>query len=461
MKSPILIGNAQGFWGDSPSAAKRLLEQVPELDYLTLDYLAEVSLSIMAIQKKKNPSFGYARDFLSVLESTIPFWQSGSSVKIVSNCGGLNPIECAEACKRLLKEKGLSSKKIAVITGDDVLEHVKNNPNSNSFNHLDTQESANGVLSKIVSANAYIGADGIKKALDQGADVVITGRVADPSLVAGICSYHFNWSSSNYNAIAGATIAGHLIECGTQVTGGISTNWLELEDPVNIGFPVVKVKEDGSCIVTKGKNTGGEVSEQTVKEQILYEISDPGCYLSPDVTLSFLSLNVKEIEKDQVLVTGAKGRAPTATYKVSATYKNGFKADGMLTIVGFQAYKKAKLCGEVLLQRLKNLGFSYERSLLECLGSGDASCGILKENEGNHYSLFECVLRVSVADQNRDAVEAFTKELASLVTSGAQGVTGYTSGRPKVRPIFEFWPCLIEKKDVKQEVILQEAVPHG
>jgi hypothetical protein len=449
----IRIANAQAFWGDRNDAAATLLSQDPHIDFITLDYLAEVSLSIMAIQKEREPAVGYARDFLNVVRSLIPFWKKGVKTKIVTNAGGLNPEGCGRACIDLLRANGCESLKVAIVTGDDVLSRLKEDPTNTFFYNFETKKSVESVLKDLVTANAYIGADSIADALRQGTDLVITGRVADPSLTVAPCMAHFGWSENNYNAVAGATVAGHLIECGTQATGGFSTDWLNVPNLAEIGFPIVEVQEDGSCFVTKPNSTGGEVTIQTVKEQLLYEIGDPGNYLSPDVTVSFLTLSVKQAGKNKILVSGATGRPATSSYKVSATYRDGYKAHGILTIFGQDAVKKARKCGEILLNRLAKNGNKYQRSLIECVGQGAAIQNVLKENS----DALETVLRVSVADPKKEAVENFSKELASLITAGPQGITGYAAGRPKVQPVFGYWPCLIEKNRVKLEMKILNA----
>lgn len=436
----IKIGNASGFWGDDPNAPKKLLEQQPDLDFLTLDYLSEVSLSIMAIQREKDPKSGFARDFLKVVEDIIPFWQKGFKVKLVTNAGGLNPLECAAITKQLLLKANLPTMKVAAITGDDVLEQLRDEPNNPLFANLDTHASLLSILPKMATANAYIGAEPIIDALNKGAAIVIGGRIADPSLTVGPCSYHFKWSEKDYNQIAGATIAGHLIECGTQATGGIFTDWLNIPHPENIGFPVVEMESDGTFVITKPKKTGGLVSEMTVKEQLLYEIGNPESYLSPDAEVSFLSLKVEDLNNDRVRVSGAKGLKPPETYKVNATYHAGYKAEGTLTLFGKNVIKKAQITGNIILQKLQQEGFVVERSLIECLGAGDLVPRIADQAETK-----ECVLRVAVADSRYEVVELFAKEIAPLVTSGPSGTTGYISGRPKIRPIYGFWPCLIAK----------------
>jgi hypothetical protein len=442
MSRVIRIGNAQGFWGDSPTAPARLVEQAPDLDVLTLDYLAEVSMSILAKQRERDQSLGYARDFIDVVASLAPAWKSGRKLRLVTNAGGLNPQACGQACAATLKRLGLSSLKIGVVSGDDVLPLWKDG----SLKSMDQTPMPH--QDQIVTANTYIGAAPVVETLANGADIVITGRVADPSLSVAPCVAHFGWSLDDFDRIAGATIAGHLIECGTQVTGGISADWLALDHSRDIGFPIVEVSDDGSCVVTKPPNTGGRVDEHTVKEQLVYEIGDPANFLTPDATVSMLSIRVEDLGNDRVRVSGARGKAPSEFYKVSATYRAGFRASGMLTIFGRDAVAKARLAGEMVLQRLRDLKMSPKDSLIECLGAGAAAPGTMSEPR----EAMETVLRISIADERRDVVERFTKEFASLVTCGPQGTTGYAEGRPAVREVFGYWPCLIERSKVQTKV---------
>lgn len=452
----VKIGNAQAFWGDDPSAAENLLRGVPDLDYLTMDYLSEVSLSIMAIQKEKDPHEGYAKDFLDVIGSLIPFWENGAKVKVVTNAGGLNPLACARACMEVLKKKCRKRKYVVgVIVGDDVLPYLKEG-SEGQFNNLDSGASLATVKSRLVTANAYLGAMHIVDALKSRADIVITGRVADPSITVGPCIHHYGWSWEDYDKIAGATVAGHLIECGTQVTGGISTDWLKMKDPLNIGFPVAEVASDGSCVITKPSGTGGSVTVDTVKEQLLYEIGDPGNYLSPDVTVSFLQLAVEEVGTDRVKVSGAKGKEPPYNLKVSATYRAGYKAESYLTIFGEDAVKKARRCADVIRDKLKRCESYPEKFQAEVVGTGECVRGAIPTVE---KLLFECVLRVAVKDDDKAKVERFTKEIASLVTCGPPGVTGYTSGRANVRPCFGYWPCLIDATEIRTEMTILEVPP--
>jgi hypothetical protein len=448
LKNVVRIANAQGFWGDSISAAARLMEQQPNLDFITLDYLAELSLSIMAIQRDKDPTAGYAKDFLEVVDSLISHWRQGSHVRLVTNAGGLNPSACAHAVARLLAEKGCSGMRIGIVSGDDVLPQLKKYPLKGLFANLETQQPLTAVADRMVTANSYLGADGIVEALNGGADIVITGRVADPSLTVAACCSYFDWSPQQYDLIAQATVAGHLIECGTQATGGISSEWLSLDDRVNIPFPIVEMAEDGSFVIGKPPATGGRVNKAIISEQLLYEIGDPAAYLSPDVTVSMLSLQLADAGSNRIRVTGAAGFPPPPTYKVSGCYRDGWRAEAMVALFGPEAVKKGRLAGEVVLQRVANAGFSLERSLVECIGSGDLVCGIA----GRRDDLLECVVRIAVADSRKEACERFAREVAPLVTSGPPALTGYTTGRPHVRPQFGYWPCLIERKNVQQQV---------
>jgi hypothetical protein len=445
MARPLKIANASGFWGDQPDAARRLVAQQPDLDYLTLDYLAEVSLSIMAITRAKDPAASYARDFIEVVQSLVKFWQGGGRTKIVTNAGGLDPQACAKAVRAELAKAGLTWLKVGVVTGDDVLSLVR--PGGADFNNLETGESVSAVADRLVTANAYLGAEAISAALKAGAQIVVTGRVADPSLTVGPCCAHFGWDRDDHNRLAGATVAGHLLECGAQACGGFTTDWLDVPGAHDIGFPVAEISDDGSCIMTKPPGTGGAVTIPTVKEQLLYEIGDPGNYLSPDVTVSFLALQVAQVGDNRVKISGAIGRPPPSAYKVSATYRDGFKAHGMLTVFGDRAVTKARRAGDGLLQRLKEQGCDFRETLVECLGTGASAGGIVRR--ASESDLVETVLRISVAADVQEPVRRFTREIAPLVTCGPQGVTGYAAGRPKVLPIFGYWPCLIPRNAVK------------
>jgi hypothetical protein len=446
----VKIGNAQGFWGDRVDAAAELAQQQPDLDYLTLDYLAEVSMSILARQRIKRPELGYAGDFVDALRLLAPHWrerQGRHRLRVISNAGGLNPHGCAAACCEVLREAGCGDMRVAVVHGDDVLSLLKSAPRD-QFRHLESGRPLSDVLEGITTANAYLGADGIVEALQLDADLVITGRVADPSMVLAPCIFEFQWTPDQYDRLAAGTIAGHLIECGTQVTGGVSTDWLTTPQAETIGFPIVEVSGDGQIVVTKAMAAGGRVSARTVKEQLLYEIGDPGCYLSPDVEVSFLNLSVEQESLNRVRVVGAAGRPAPSTYKVSATHTAGFRAIGQLTIFGADAVEKAHRCAEVIAARLDAVGLKPEQWLAETI-QGTAAHTTFADPH-----LEAAVLRMGVSDSRREVAEQFSRELMPLVTAGPQGTTGYASGRPRVQEVFGYWPCLVDKTDVLARVEL-------
>ncbi len=441
----IRVGNAQAFWGDRPSAALELLAQEPALDYLTMDYLAEVSMSILALQRERDPNLGYAQDFVEVVRGLADYWAAGGKCRLIANAGGLNPIACARACIAALEKAGCRSMKVGVVRGDDVLAALMmSDPTSNAFQNLDSGRSLHGVRDRLLTANAYLGCDGIVQALQAGAVIVITGRVADPAMVVAPCVYAFGWENTDWDRLAGATVAGHLLECGTHVTGGISTDWLDVPDPTHLGFPIAEIKSDGSCIVTKSELSGGWVTTETVKEQLVYEIGDPDQYLSPDCTVSFLNVEVNSVGRNRVEVRGARGRPRPETLKVSATYRDGFRAAGTLTVFGPQAVMKARRCGEIVLQRLQEAGHDYRDSIVECLGNAE-SVPIINSTERTD-ALTEIILRIAVESESKIAVEQFSKEMIPLVTAGPQGTTGYAEGRPRVHGVIRYWPCLMDSK---------------
>lgn len=449
MTTTVRIGNAQAFWGDRPAAAGELLARASDLDFLTMDYLAEVSMSILAIQRERDPTKGYAQDFVEVVRQLADYWSAGGKCRLIANAGGLNPLACAQACQQALETKGCRSLKIGVVQGDNVITMLKASTDTESYRNLDSGLPLSEVQSQIVTANAYLGCDGIVKALDAGADLVITGRVADPSMVVAAATHAFGWKHDDWQALAGATVAGHLLECGTHVTGGISTDWLSIPDPTHIGFPIAEISRDGSCVITKPPMTGGCVTEETVKEQLIYEIGNPAKYISPDVIVSFLQLQVKQIATNRVAVSGAVGYPKPSQLKVSATYRDGYRAAGTLTVFGPDAVPKARLCGEMVLRRLKDAGWVYRDTLVECLGTGD-SVPVLPSWHRNEDA-YETVLRIAVESDNKNACDAFSKEMIPLVTAGPQGTTGYAEGRPNVHSIFRYWPTLIDADLTKHE----------
>jgi hypothetical protein len=444
----LRIGNGCGFWGDNLDAPVFLVRD-GRLDVLTLEYLAELTMSILALQKQRDPSAGYAGDFLDVLERLAPLWQQQPRLKIVSNAGGMNPAGCAERARAILDKAGLNGRRIGIVSGDDLLPRLDELlAQGHALTNLDTGAALETVHARVVSANAYFGAAPIAQALQQGADLVITGRVADASLTVGPAVHAFGWAWDDWGRLASATLAGHLIECGAQVTGGLWCNWQEAPDLANVGYPFVDLEADGAFVMGKPDGSGGAVNRETVAEQLLYEVGDPAAYLTPDVVADFTSVTFRDADRDRVQVTPAKGRPATDTYKVSISYRDGWQAAGTLVILGPHARRKAEAAGAMLIERLRRVGVEPERHLIEMLGTGACVPGVLRDAP----EPVEVVLRVAVQDSRRAVVERFTKEFAPLVTSGPPGITGYTTGRPPVREVFAYWPALIDKRAVIAQV---------
>jgi hypothetical protein len=447
----VRIGNGCGFWGDNLDAPLALAEH-GRLDYLTLEYLAELTMSILALQKQRDPTAGFATDFLDVLERLAPVLKRQPGLKIVTNAGGMNPAACATRAAAILARAGLAERRIATVTGDDLLPRLDVlQAEGHALTNLDTGEPFSAVRAATVSANAYLGSAPIVESLRAGASIVITGRVADAALTVAPATYELNWNMDDWDRLAAGTVAGHLIECGAQATGGLWCNWEELEDLANVGYPLVEIGADGGFLITKPPGTGGAVNRETIAEQLLYEVGDAAAYLTPDVTADFTSVALEEVERDIVRVTNARGRPATDTYKVSIAYRDGYTSSGTLVIAGPGAAAKARACGAVILERLRRANALPEHSNVEAFGAGDSLPGVLPPVDAP-----EVVLRVTVRDARKAVVERFTKELAPLVTSGPPGVTGYTTGRPAVREVFAYWPALVEKRAVTAEVRVVE-----
>jgi len=442
----VRIGNGCGFWGDNLDAPRELAEH-GRLDYLTLEYLAELTMSILALQKQRHPEAGYAGDFLDVLQQLTPILQHQPQLKIITNAGGMNPHGCAARARTLLDQAGLSRQRIAIVHGDDLLPRLDELlAQGHAFTNLDTGASLSAVRDRIVSVNAYLGCQPIVSALRQGADVVITGRVADASLTLGPAVHEFGWAADDWDRLAAGTVAGHLIECGAQATGGLWCNWQETNLAL-VGYPIADIEDSGAFLLTKPAGSGGAVNRETVAEQLLYEVGDPAAYLTPDVVADFTSVRLNETGPVEVRVAGARGKPATDSYKVSIAYRDGWTASGTLVLAGPEAATKARRCGEMLFERLRRAGVQPQYRNIECLGAGDCVPGVSPVVDAP-----EVVLRVTVRDGNRAVVERFTKEFAPLVTSGPPGVTGYTTGRPAVREVFAYWPALVAKSAVEPKM---------
>lgn len=443
----IRIGNGCGFWGDNLDAPILLAEQ-GRLDYLTLEYLAELTMSILAQQKQRDPEAGFAGDFLDVLARLAPILRRQPGLKIITNAGGMNARACAAKAKAILVKDGLADRPVAAISGDDLLPTLDELlAAGHDFTNIETGAKLATVRERVVSANAYLGAAGIVQALGQGASIVITGRAADASLAVGPAVHEFGWSADDWPRLSAASVAGHLIECGAQVSGGLWCNWRDAADLANVGYPIADIAADGVFDITKPEGSGGAINLETVSEQLLYEVGDPARYYTPDVIADFSSVHLSQVGPDTVRVDNARGLPAPDTLKVSIAYRDGFMASGTLVIAGPDAVAKAKLCGDMLLARVRRAGFELARTSVECLGAGDCVPGLRPANDPP-----EVVLRVAAHDPRRAAIERFAKEFAPLVTSGPPGVTGYTTGRPPVREVFAYWPALVDRKVCPHQV---------
>lgn len=452
MKKAVRIGNGCGFWGDNVDAPIVLAER-GKLDYLTLEYLAELTMSILALHAQRDASKGFATDFLEVLARLVPALKSQPGLRIVTNAGGMNPPACAAMARAILKNHGLNGVRVAAVLGDDLAPKLDTLlSRGESLINLDTGKSLTSIRDRVVSANAYLGARPICEALDQGARIVITGRVADASLTVGPAAHEFGWDWMDWDVLAGATVAGHLIECGAQTTGGLWFNALESTDLADVGYPIAEIAQDGSFTLTKTPKSTGAINRETVLEQLFYEIGDPQAYLTPDVVANFSELDIEERALDEVHVKGARGKAATPTYKVSIVFTDGFSSSSTVTLVGPNARAKAKACGAMIRKRLERAGVVPERMLVECLGTGDSMPGCFESIDPP-----EVVLRVAGSDPRREVMERFTREFAPLATTGPPGVAGYAIGRPSVRAVLAFWPALVRKDLVNAEVQISES----
>jgi len=449
----VRIGSASGFWGDTASAAPALVKG-GDIGYLVFDYLAEVTMSILAAQKGKDPNAGYATDFVHITMKALLPELKAKGIKVVANAGGVNPMACRDALAKVAEELGIPLK-IGVVLGDDL------SPRAAEFRERGITEMFSGAAfpQRTASINAYLGALPIARALDAGADVVITGRCVDSAVTLGVLVHEFGWQPGDFDRLAQGTLAGHLVECGAQSNGGLFTDWETVPDWDIIGFPIVEAESDGSFVITKVVGSGGLVTPATVAEQMLYEIGDPRAYHVPDVACDFTDVRYEQVGQDRVRVTGARGRAPTATYKVSCTFMDGFRNMAFLTIAGEQAAAKARRTGEALFKRMERMlgeqglpPFSEKR--IEIIGAEDMYGAHARSNSR------EVVLKMAIKTPSKATAELFAREFAAAGTSMSPGTTGLVGGRPTPTPVIRLFSFLIPKAEVP--ITLQvgaEAVP--
>ena len=412
----IRIGCGQGFWGDSLEAPVRLVEDGP-LDYLVLDYLAEVTMSILQKQKKDNPAFGYARDFPQLIERI-----QHSKVRVIANAGGVNPTACALDIKKRCPQL-----KVAIVHGDDIMGQLDQHP----LRNMDSGELLATVRDQVLSANAYIGAFPLAEALATGADVVVTGRCSDAALVLAPMLHAFDWGETDWDLLAAGIVAGHIVECGAQCTGGnCLADWESIPNLANIGYPIVEAHPDGTCVITKHAGSGGRVSLASVKEQLVYEVGDPRAYFTPDVIADFTSVQLEQQGPDRVLVSGAKGLPRPDQLKASISYHWGYKASGTLVYGPPKAREKAYRAAAIVDERCAGLGLHFDKQATEVFGDDWA------------------MLRMAVRARDRAPVERWTREMIPLVLNGPPGATGYGEGRPKAHQVVAYWPALLPREAV-------------
>jgi hypothetical protein len=443
----IRIANGQGFWGDWLEAPVRLVEQGP-IDYLALDYLAEITMSIVQKQKQQDPKLGYARDFPPLI-GRIAKRIRERGIKVVANAGGVNPVACAQEVKRLAPEL-----KVAVVLGDDLFPRIDDLlARGHEMRNMDTGEPLASIRTRILSANAYIGAFPVAEALSTGADVVIAGRCTDTALALAPMIHAFGWKADQYDLLAAGTIAGHIIECGAQCTGGnCQVDWPSIPDFANIGYPIVEAEPDGAFQITKHKGTGGRITSDVIKEQLLYELGDPKNYITPDCTADFTSIRLKDVGENRVRVYGIRGGERPEKLKVSISYEWGYKAIGTLVYSWPEAIEKARVADRIVRERLSQLGLSFDEIYTEYLGHN--ACHGPAAQPGADPP--EVQVRIGVRGQDRKSVDRFTRELVPLVLSGPPTATGFGDGRPPVREVVAYWPALLSRSEVTTSVEVVE-----
>ncbi|XP_072232490.1 uncharacterized protein lratb.1 isoform X2 [Leuresthes tenuis] len=448
---PVRIGCASGFWGDTATSVPQLIYG-GKLDFLVFDYLSEITMSLLTAAKTKMPNLGYAPDFVQV--ALAPFINDihRKGIRVVSNAGGVNPLACAEAIQEVVKKAGLNLK-VAVVTGDDLI------PHRSGLSEVKMADSSGGgrqpLPKTLHSMNAYLGAEPIRRCLDLGADIVVTGRCVDSAVALGPLMHAFGWKRSDFDLLAAGSLAGHLIECGAQSTGGIFTDWHKVPDWDNVGFPVVECSPDGSFLLSKPPQTGGLVAFGTVAEQLVYEIGDPRRYLLPDVTCDFSQVQIQEVagvEGGAVRVTGARGLPPSHDYKVCATYMDGFRATAVCPVGGPRAAEKARRTADSIIKRtkrlFKQLGLEDFNSVnVQVLGAED-TYGANARNKGSR----EAVLWMAVHHKQKKALELFAREIAPAGTGMAPGLTGIVGGRPRVSPVLKPFFFLYPKSQLKVDI---------
>ncbi|MFM2133840.1 MAG: hypothetical protein RL156_1121 [Bacteroidota bacterium] len=451
MRESIRIASGQGFWGDLLSAPLAQVSKGP-VDYLMLDYLAEVTMSIVQKQKMRNPALGYARDLISTVDEILPYLVQ-RNIRMISNGGGVNPEAARDAVFEVARKHGVKGLRVGVVSGDNILPRLDELiAGGHAMLHMEDGTPIANVKEKLLSANVYLGAAPVVEALRQGAHIVITGRVTDTGLTLAPMIHEFGWSMDDWDKLAAGTVAGHINECGAQASGGnFLGDWKSLPDMANIGFPIIEAYPDGSFVVTKHENTGGAVTRETVSEQLLYEIGDPSQYITPDCVADFSSIQIRDEGNNRVRVYGVKGKPATPFYKVSASYDDGYVAFGSLTYSAPEAFVRAQAGDRILRERLHSLGLQFDEIRTEFVGMNACHGPIAAAIEPN-----EVMMRIGVRSKDKNSVERFGKEIAPLILTGPPGVTGFAGGRPKPSDVVAYFPALIDKSVVDYHVSVTE-----
>uniref|UniRef100_A0A3B5Q6Y6 Si:ch73-132f6.5 n=1 Tax=Xiphophorus maculatus TaxID=8083 RepID=A0A3B5Q6Y6_XIPMA len=444
---PVRIGCASGFWGDTATSAPQLIYG-GKLDFLVFDYLSEITMSLLTAARTKTPNLGYAPDFVQVVLAPFINDIHRKGIRVISNAGGVNPLACAKAIQEVIRKAGLDLK-VAVVTGDDLM------PSRSLLSEVKMADGGGRrpLPKTLHSMNAYLGAEPIRRCLDLGADVVVTGRCVDSAVALGPLLHTFGWKRDDYDLLAAGSLAGHLIECGAQSTGGIFTDWHQVPDWDIMGFPVVECSSDGSFVLSKPPNTGGLVSFGTVAEQLVYEIGDPRRYLLPDVICDFSQVAIQElpgVDGGAVRVTGARGLAPSPDYKVCATYMDGFRATAVCPVGGPRAAEKARRTADSIIKRTSRM---FQQLGLEDFNSVNIQVLGAEDTYGPNARRKDCreaVIWMAVHHQQKKALEIFSREVAPAGTGMAPGLTGIVGGRPRVSPVLKPFFFLHPKSQIKE-----------
>ena len=450
MSRTIRIASGQGFWGDLLSAPSAQVRGGP-IDYLMLDYLAEVTMSIMQKQHSRDATQGYARDFVPLMGDILPDC-AAKNIRVVANAGGVNIEACRDAVLAEARKAGLQGKvRVGVVLGDDIMPRLRDLiARGHALTNMDDGRPLTDVIERVLSANAYIGAGPTVKALQQDATVVITGRSTDTALTYAPMMHEFGWRPTDWDKIAAGVAAGHINECGAQASGGNSlVDWRNIPDLANIGFPIIEASADGTFVVTKHENTGGKISRAIVTEQIMYELGNPIDYITPDVVADFSTIQMTEVGPNRVRVHGVKGKPKTDKLKVSISYQGGFKAVGTLVYAWPDAIEKAQLADRVLRERLDRMGAKFDAIRTELVGYNSTHAHLAGAPRADQP---EVQLRIAVRAPTRAPIEKFAREIAPLVLTGPPSVTGFAGGRPKVEEIVAYWPALIDRTEIEPQL---------